>query len=106
MSGAGYFSEDFDIQAGLGLGDLLDADGDSGEGGNGGPPPIDNGTPRPPGVKQVKEKFPAIDGDISAAKLVDQYKKTILTQQRAYKDLAEKWIEASPKTGKRLVFAY
>ncbi len=106
MSGAGYFSEDFDIHGGLGLGDLLDADGEGGDGGNGGPPPIDNGTPRPTAGKVVKEKFPAIDGDISADKLVEQYKKTILAQQRAYKDLAEKWIAASPKTGKRLVFAY
>ena len=106
MTGAGYFSEDFDVHAGLGLGlgDLLDAEG---EGGGGLPIANQNevggggGQPK----KEVKEKFPAIDGNLSAAKLVDTYKKSLLSQQRAYKELAEKWAETSPKTGKKLVFA-
>ena len=60
MTGAGYFSEDFDVHAGLGLGlgDLLDAEG---EGGGGLPTPIANqnegggGGEKP--RKEVKEKF-------------------------------------------------
>lgn len=107
MSGAGYFSEDFDVHAGmgLGLGDLLDGES---EGGGSGPAPIANNTGENnggPPQKPAKEKFPAIDGNMSAEKLVDTYKKSILSQQRAYKDLAEKWTAASPKTGQKLVFA-
>ena len=101
MNGAGLFTEDFDIKAGMGLGDLLDVEepapieGEANPNGDGG----DEKGKKPP-----KDKFPPIDGQLSAAKLVDQYKKTILTQQRAFKELSDKWDAAAPSTGKTLLF--
>ena len=102
MNGAGYFTEDFDIHAGIGLGDLLDQEDPAPIEGQG---PGNEGEP-PRTQKSPKDKFPPIDGQLPAAKLVDQYKKTILSQQRAFKEISDKWAASNPSTGKTLLFAY
>lgn len=98
MSGQGIFDESFSC----GLGDFLEVED---EGRN--PQEVAGGLPLPDDTipeKKKKDPFPPVDGPLSAAEIVDRYKKAILSRQGVFRDLHQKWTAANPSTGTKLIF--
>lgn len=99
LEGLGSFKENFT------LGDAFEVTDDAVEEGGGNGP----GTPLPEegpgtGPKKKSVPFPDIEGDESVQDFLTKYKRGLLGRRSAYKDILQKWTDASPTTGAYLGF--
>ncbi len=99
LQGLGSLTENFSLGDAF---EIADEAVEDGAGGSPATPALPEGGGEPGKKKSVP--FPDIEGEESVQDFLAKYKRGLLGRRTAYKDMLQKWTDASPATGAFLAF--